>query len=267
MNRGSPSVTVLGLGAMGGALTAALLAGGQPTTVWNRTAARADAFVEQGAARGATPADAISASDVVITCLFDYASVDEVLRSAAGMLGGRTVVNVTNGAPAQARNTGAWVSAEGAEYVDGGIMAVPPMIGQEDAFILYSGSHAGFERAKSALTTLARPVFLGADPGLASLYDFALLSAMYGMFAGAHHAVELLASEGIGAEPFTTELLKPWLEAMMVALPPDPASDDSNAAMQIVALENMLAASREQAIDDELLGHLKASLHVLRRAA
>jgi 3-hydroxyisobutyrate dehydrogenase-like beta-hydroxyacid dehydrogenase len=267
MNRITPSVAVLGLGAMGRALAAALLAAGHPTTVWNRTAAKADALAGQGAAPGVTPADAIAASDVVIACLIDYASVDEVLRPAAAVLGGRTVVNVTNGAPAQARDTSAWVSAEGAEYVDGGIMAVPSMIGQEAAFILYSGAQAGFERAEPALAALARPVFLGADPGLASLQDLALLSGMYGMFAGASHAVALLASEGISAEPFTTSLLKPWLEAMMAALPPDPASVDSNAAMQVVALENVFAVSRAQGVDDELLGHLQTSLHVLRRAA
>lgn len=267
MDRTTSSVTVLGLGGMGRALATALLAAGHPTTVWNRTAAKADALVEQGAARGATPRDAIAASDVVIACLLDYASVDEVLRPAAGVFGGRTVVNVTNGTPAQARDTSVWVSAEGAEYVDGGIMAVPPMIGQEAAFILYSGAQTGFERAEPALAALARPVFLGAEPGLASLHDLALLSGMYGMFAGASHAVALLASEGVSAEPFTASLLKPWLEAMMVSLPPDPASEDSNAAMQVVGLENMLAASRAQGVDDELLGHLQASLHVLRRPA
>jgi 3-hydroxyisobutyrate dehydrogenase-like beta-hydroxyacid dehydrogenase len=267
MDLTTPSVTVLGLGAMGRALATTLLAAGHPTTVWNRTATRADGLVEQGAVRGATPVDAIAASDVVVVCLLDYAAVDEVLRSAAGALGGRTVVNVTNGVPEQARDAAELVSVRGAEYVDGGIMAVPPMIGQEGAFILYSGSQVGFERAERALTALARPVFLGADPGLASLHDLALLSGMYGMFAGASHAVALLASEGIGPEPFTTSLLKPWLEAMMVALPPDPASEDSNAAMQITALENMLALSRARGVDDELLGHLHASLHDLRGAA
>lgn len=267
MDRTAPSVAVLGLGAMGRALATAVLAAGFPTTVWNRTAAKADALADRGAGRAATPADAIAAGEVVIVCLLDYRSVDDVLRPAADGLGGRVVVNVTNGVPAQARDTGAWVTGAGAEYVDGGIMAVPPMIGQDAAFILYSGAQVGFERARSALAALARPVFLGADPGLAALHDLALLSGMYGMFAGATHAVALLASEGVEAEPFTTTLLKPWLEAMMAGLPPDLASEESNAAMQVLALENMLAVSRAHDVDDELLGHLQASLHVLRGAA
>lgn len=87
------------------------------------------------------------------------------------------------------------------------------------------------------------------------------------MFAGATHAAALLASKGVGPEPFTSTYLKPWLEAMMAALPPDPASESSGAGMQITALENILAASRAQGIDDEMLGHIRASLASLRSAA
>jgi NAD binding domain of 6-phosphogluconate dehydrogenase len=89
MDHTTASVTVLGLGAMGRALAAALLTAGHPTTAWNRTAAKADALVEQGATRAATPGDAVGSSDVLIACLIDYAAVDEVLRPVAGMLRGR----------------------------------------------------------------------------------------------------------------------------------------------------------------------------------
>jgi len=267
MERTPPPVTVLGLGAMGRALAGALLDAGHPTTVWNRTPGKAGALAARGAAQARDPAAAIAASDRTIACLLDYASVDAVLGAAGDALAGRTVVNLTNGAPAQARATGAWISERGARYVDGGIMAIPPMIGQRGALILYSGDESAYAAAEPALAVLARPVFLGADPGLAPLHDLALLSGMYGMFAGATHAVELLASAGVAAEPFTSDLLKPWLEAMMAGLPLAADAAESNAAMQVAGLENMLAASREQGVDDGLHGHLESSLHVLRAAA
>ncbi len=48
-----PPVTVLGLGALGKALATAFLTNGHPTTVWNRTADKADPLVALGAtARG-----------------------------------------------------------------------------------------------------------------------------------------------------------------------------------------------------------------------
>ena len=42
-------VTVIGLGPMGRAMAAAFLAAGQPTTVWNRTAGKADELLARGA--------------------------------------------------------------------------------------------------------------------------------------------------------------------------------------------------------------------------
>jgi 3-hydroxyisobutyrate dehydrogenase-like beta-hydroxyacid dehydrogenase len=270
MTNDKASVSVLGLGAMGRALAGALLAAGHPTTVWNRTPGRADALVAEGATLAATAADAVERSALALVCLLDYDSVDEVLATTDPA--GRTVVNLTNGAPAQARATATSLTARGAAYVDGGIMATPPMIGAPDAFILYSGDRAAFERAEPALAALARPVFVGEDAGLASLHDLALLTAMYGMFAGARHAVAFLRSEDVGAGPFTTELMIPWLQAMMTALPEfastdgSPDSAHSSAAMQIVGIRNMLAASREQGVEDELAGHLHAALYDLQAA-
>lgn len=45
----APPVTVVGLGLMGRSLGRAFLRAGHPTTVWNRTPAKADALVAEGA--------------------------------------------------------------------------------------------------------------------------------------------------------------------------------------------------------------------------
>jgi 3-hydroxyisobutyrate dehydrogenase-like beta-hydroxyacid dehydrogenase len=270
MTNDKASVSVLGLGAMGRALAGAVLAAGHPTTVWNRTPGRADALVAEGATLAATAGEAVERSELALVCLLDYDSVDEVLATTDPA--GRTVVNLTTGAPAQARAAAASLTARGAGYVDGGIMAIPPMIGGADAFILYSGDRAAFDRAEPVLAALARPVFVGEDAGLASLHDLALLTAMYGMFAGARHAVAFLGTEDVDPGPFTTELMIPWLQAMMTVLPEFAStaatdSEHSSAEMQIVGIRNMIAASREQGIQDELAGHLHASLHDLQAAA
>lgn len=54
----SVQVSVLGLGAMGNALAAALVKAGHATTVWNRSAGKADNLVAQGAQAAATAGDA-----------------------------------------------------------------------------------------------------------------------------------------------------------------------------------------------------------------
>ncbi|MEU5216434.1 NAD(P)-dependent oxidoreductase [Streptomyces sp. NPDC020807] len=76
-------IAFLGLGSMGLPMARRLLDAGHPLTVWNRTAAKADALVADGAARAATPADAVRDADVVVTMLADPAAAlavaDEIL--------------------------------------------------------------------------------------------------------------------------------------------------------------------------------------------
>ena len=117
-------------------------------------------------------------------CVLEYDTVREILTPAGSALVGRVLVNLTNGRPQQAREMAEWVASQGAEYLDGGIMATPLMIGQPHSLVLYSGPEAVFHTYQTTLELLGTGKYLGADPGLASLHDLALLSGMYGVFAG-----------------------------------------------------------------------------------
>jgi 3-hydroxyisobutyrate dehydrogenase-like beta-hydroxyacid dehydrogenase len=248
------TVTVLGLGAMGSALARALLADGHPTTVWNRSPERAEPLAAAGARPAATAADAIAASPLSIACVLDADALHEVLDEA-GDAPGHALVNLTSTTPEQARALAGRVEA----YVDGGIMAVPPMIGTAQAFILYSGSEATFEAHRSVLEALGSARYVGADPGMAALYDVALLSGMYGMLTGALHAFALVGTEGVDATAFN-ELLVPWLNAMAGDLPrlaeqvdSGHSPGDSPLAMQATGVASMVAASRAQGVDPGVL--------------
>lgn len=263
-------ISIIGLGAMGHALATAFLSGDHRVTLWNRTPGKAADLVARGAREATSLQEAIGASELVVMCVLDYAVADALIETAGPALAGRTFANLTNGTPARARTTAARVAALGGNYLDGGIMAIPPMIGGEHAFILYSGDEAAFARHEDAFAVLGQPVHLGADAGLASLYDLALLSGMYGLFSGFLHALALVRSGGVSAESFAP-MLGSWVGAMMEALPDFAARIDSgdhardamsNLAMQTTAVENILTASREQGVDGALLAPL---LPLMRR--
>jgi 3-hydroxyisobutyrate dehydrogenase-like beta-hydroxyacid dehydrogenase len=63
------SVAFLGLGRMGGLMAGRVLAAGHELTAWNRTAARTQPLVADGARATATPAEAAAAAEIVITML------------------------------------------------------------------------------------------------------------------------------------------------------------------------------------------------------
>ncbi|MCT7354121.1 NAD(P)-binding domain-containing protein [Streptomyces sp. 15-116A] len=254
-------LTVLGTGDMGSALVRAWLAAGHPVTVWNRTPARAEPLAAEGATVAASAADAVAASRLVIACLLDDASVGEALDGAD--LAGRDLVNLTTGTPGDARARAAWAEARGARFLDGGIMAVPPMIGDEKsgAYVFYSGSRALFEEHEDALAVPAGTRYVGDDPGFAALHDVALLSAMSGLFAGATHAFALIRRENIAPADFAP-LLASWLTAMTPAVHQTAAhleSGDytegvvSNLAMQSAANSTLLRTAEEQGVSPELL--------------
>ncbi|CAL9580706.1 hypothetical protein SUDANB105_05021 [Streptomyces sp. enrichment culture] len=255
-------LTLLGTGAMGTALARAWLAAGHPVTVWNRTAARAEALAAEGATVAASAAEAVASNRLVIVCLLDDASVGEALQDAG--LSGRDVVNLTTGTPGEGRSRAAWAQARGARFLDAGIMAVPPMIGHRESgpYVFYSGSAELFEEHRATLAVPADVRYVGADPGFAALHDVALLSGMYGMFAGISHAFALIRREDIAPGDFAP-LLEGWLNAMAGAV--HETADKlttgdytknvvSNLAMQVRAGQRtLLRTADEQGVSAELL--------------
>ncbi|WP_405962227.1 NAD(P)-binding domain-containing protein [Streptomyces sp. NBC_00723] len=255
------AVTLLGLGAMGAALARTWLAAGHPLTVWNRNPHRSAALAAEGARVADSAAEAVAASTLVVVCLLDDASVDEALAGVD--LTDRDLVNLTTSTPAQARARAEWAREGGACYLDGGIMAVPPMIGVPEAggYVFYSGSRELFERHQETLGVPAGTTYVGEDAGFAALHDVALLSAMYGMFAGSAHAFALIRKEDIDPASLAP-LLADWLVAMAPAVhrtadrlrSGDYTKDvASPLAMQVAGTPTLLSTAEQQGVSPELL--------------
>ncbi|MFI6043962.1 NAD(P)-dependent oxidoreductase [Nocardia sp. NPDC051321] len=194
------SVTVLGLGLMGQALAGAFLKAGHRTTVWNRTPAKADQLVAQGARLAPTVGDALAASALTIICVTDYSTMHELLD--ASELDGTTLLNLTSGSSAQARETARWAEQRGARYLDGAIMAIPAGIGTEEAMILHSGPESDFEAHQPTLGALGALTYLGADHGLASLYDVAGLAMMWSVLNAWLQGTAMLRTAGVDAATY-----------------------------------------------------------------
>ncbi|GAA2995987.1 NAD(P)-dependent oxidoreductase [Streptomyces fulvorobeus] len=254
-------LTLLGLGAMGTALARTWLAAGHPLTVWNRTPSRAEPLAGHGARIAPDAAEAVAAADLVVLCLLDDASVEEALTGVD--LTGKDLVNLTTGTPSQARARAAWAQERGARFLDGGIMAIPPMIGvpESGGYVFYSGSSAAFEAHRRTLAVPTGTRYVGEDAGFAALQDVALLSAMTGMFAGFSHAFALVRKEDIDLKEFAP-LLVEWLVAMAPATHSTAeqlTSGDyttgvaSNLAMMVAGNTTMLRTAEEQGVSSELL--------------
>ncbi len=108
-----------GLGAIGRPM-AVHVARRFETTVWNRTALRAEEFASQtGASTAATMPALVDASDVVVTCLPTSAEVREVVELAERTWrSGHLLVDCTSGDPSTSREIHAWLADRGVGFVD-----------------------------------------------------------------------------------------------------------------------------------------------------
>ncbi|MGA4840349.1 NAD(P)-dependent oxidoreductase [Streptomyces sp. G45] len=262
------SVSVLSLGNMGTALAAALVRAGHATTVWNRTAAKTGPLVAQGATPAETAADAVTASPLVIACLTHNDTVRALFEPLAAELRGRTLVNTTNGTPAQARELAAWAAKHDIRYVDAGIMAIPPMIATPGAYVLYSGDRAAYETHRETLAALADTKWVGENAGLAALWDLSLLTGMYGMVMGVAQAFAMTGAAGVPPKEFAP-LLSEWIIAMVHGNVPGTAAalesgrhltDVSSLEVNQAAFPNLLAAFADAGVSDELFAGVQPLL-------
>ncbi|WP_290370057.1 NAD(P)-dependent oxidoreductase [Paenibacillus sp. CECT 9249] len=259
-------MTVIGLGPMGRALAGAFLKNGHPTTVWNRSAEKADELVAQGAAKADTVADAILASPLVIVCVLDYNVVHSILKHAGDALKGRTLVNLTGGSPSWAREMAEWAAKGDIDYLDGSIIV--PTIGESSASILYSGPEDVYQTHQTTLASLGgTSTHLGKDPGLAAAYDTALLDIFWTSMIGYVHALALARAENISVID-----LVPYAQGI-VGMMPDVMSvfahqvesgqypgEESNITSTAAVLENLIHTSKTLNLDVGVLNAAKATV-------
>lgn len=236
---------------MGQAMAATLLKHGHPTTVWNRTPGKADHLIANGATAAGTVAEAVAASQLVIVCVLDYDAVRTTVEPVADTLTGRTLVNLTTGAPEQARQMAAWAGEHGIEYLDGALMTVPQNVGGPEALVLYSGAKAAFETHRQTLELVGVSRFLGEDAGLAGLHDLALLALMYATLAGYYHATALVGAVGVAASDFAA-LVVPAMTGLVGMLPDNAKAIDSRTYTDFSSLDlNKIALDKVARISAE----------------
>ncbi|MFE6775959.1 NAD(P)-dependent oxidoreductase [Streptomyces sp. NPDC057702] len=269
--RTAAPVTVLGLGPMGRALASTFVAAGHPTTVWNRTAGKADELVARGATLAETPAAAVAASELVVICVIDYDASDSILEAAGTAVEGRTLVNLTADSPDRARTAATWAAERGADYLDGTILTPTVTIGTPNAVFLFSGPEALYERHRETLASLGgSATYQGTDHGRAAAYDVALLDFFWTSVSGLLHAFALARKEDI-----TARELAPFARGIFDILPPildllagnvDDGvypGDDSHIISVAAGIDHVIHAADDRDLDT---GVLRAARAVAQRA-
>ena len=161
-------VGFIGLGIMGSRMAANLAAAGYELTVWNRTAATAEAFgAEHGVSVAATPAELAAASDVVIKIVVDGEQVEEILFGEQGIVAGARAgtlcIDMSTISPEMTRSLGERLSEHEIAFVDAPVTGSSPGAQAGTLTIMAGGSEADLQRADPIFDVLgAKTVHCGA---------------------------------------------------------------------------------------------------------
>ena len=119
---GKTRIGWIGTGVMGSSMCGHLLAAGFSATVFNRTRAKAQKLLDQGARWADSPKAVAEASDVVFTIVGYPADVREVILGANGVLAGsapgKIIVDMTTSQPSLAKEIAQAAAARGVYAVD-----------------------------------------------------------------------------------------------------------------------------------------------------
>ena len=202
-------VTMIGLGAMGGALADALMRTGYSITVWNRTPDRALPFLDMGAHRAENISGAFEASPVIVVCVENYDVSKDLIaqESVEEHLSGKALIQLSTGTPKEAAEFASRILACGGKYIDGAIMAFPENIGSEEAMFLIAGAEDTYEQCKPILGCLGGDLrYLGPETTAAAVIDLAYLTQELSTYLGAIHGALLCESENVGIDTFASIL-------------------------------------------------------------
>jgi 3-hydroxyisobutyrate dehydrogenase len=198
----SRKTAFLGLGVMGHPMAGHLARAGHSVTVFNRTAAKAQAWAgEYGGRAAATPREAVGEADLVFACVGN----DDDLRSVvlgeqgafAGMKPGAVFVDHTTASAAVARELSAAARAKGLSFVD-----APVSGGQAGAVnglltVMCGGEQPAFDAMRPVAMAFSRAVTLVGASGAGQLAKMVNQVCIAGLVQGLSEGIAFGQKAGL----------------------------------------------------------------------
>ncbi|MDT7833820.1 NAD(P)-dependent oxidoreductase [Aquabacterium sp. OR-4] len=198
----SRRVAFLGLGVMGGPMAGHLARAGHQVTVYNRTAAKARAWVaEHGGACAATPREAVAGADFVFACVGNDDDLRSVLLGPDGALAGMApaavFVDHTTASAEVARELAAAALAAGLQFID-----APVSGGQAGAVnglltVMCGGDATAFAAMQPVAMAFSRAVTRVGDSGAGQLAKMVNQICIAGLVQGLAEAIAFGQKAGL----------------------------------------------------------------------
>jgi 3-hydroxyisobutyrate dehydrogenase-like beta-hydroxyacid dehydrogenase len=188
------TVAFLGLGVMGHPMAGHLAKAGHRVTVYNRTAAKADAWAREFGGKSApTPAAAAAGAEIVFCCVGNDDDLRSVTTAAEGAFGGMgsgaVFVDHTTASAEVARELGQAAAAKGLGFVDAPVSGGNLGALNGALTVMCGGDAAIFERVKPVAMAYAKAMTLLGPVGAGQLAKMVNQIAIAGLAQGLSEAI------------------------------------------------------------------------------
>ncbi|CRL11287.1 NAD(P)-dependent oxidoreductase [Phaeobacter italicus] len=195
-------VAFLGLGVMGYPMAGHLVKAGHEVTVYNRTTAKAEAWVkEHGGTLGATPAEAAKGADFVMACVGNDDDLRSVCLGETGAFGamseGAVFVDHTTVSAKVTRELFSAAAEAGLSFVDAPISG--GQAGAENGVlsVMCGGDQAAYDKAEPIIDAYARICRRIGDSGAGQMTKMCNQIAIAGLVQGLSEALHFADKAGL----------------------------------------------------------------------
>ncbi|MEM6661531.1 MAG: NAD(P)-dependent oxidoreductase [Pseudomonadota bacterium] len=198
-------VSFLGLGVMGYPMAGHLAAAGHDVTVYNRTAAKAEAWAAQhGGSAAATPAEAAAGAEFVMACVGNDDDLRSVVLGETGALGamapGTVFVDHTTASAAVARELHALAGQNNIGFVDAPVSGGQAGAENGQLAIMCGGEEATFSRAEPVMDAYAKSIKRLGEVGAGQLTKMVNQICIAGLVQGLSEGLNFAQAAGLDVE-------------------------------------------------------------------
>jgi 3-hydroxyisobutyrate dehydrogenase-like beta-hydroxyacid dehydrogenase len=192
----------IGLGVMGYPMAGYLAKAGLDTVVFNRTTAKAQAWVEEfGGRYAATPEDAARDADIVFCCVGNDDDVREVILgdkgALAGIAEGGIIVDHTTASATIAREIHTLAKDRGVGFLDAPVSGGQAGAESGQLTVMVGGDPEIFERARPVIDSYAKAVTLIGPVGSGQLAKMVNQICIAGVVQGLAEGLHFAACAGL----------------------------------------------------------------------
>jgi 3-hydroxyisobutyrate dehydrogenase len=191
----------IGLGKMGIPMAQNLIKAGYELFVYNRSEAKADSLIAEGARFISTPADVGKQCEVVILMVADDKATKDIITGENGLISsasaGKIVINMSTVSPAISREMTSLLIEKGVFYIDAPVSGSLKQAIEGSLVIMVGGNKAAFEKVRSILDVLSKLALQVGEVGAGNSAKLAINALLSFHAQGLAEAVSFAKKQGI----------------------------------------------------------------------